>query len=137
MSLRMAALTKHPRTGTYRVRLAIPAHLQATTARLYGRKVELIEDLGTKEPATARKLAAAAVGRLRALIEIARCDFNGEAVPVSERDIQAMAGVFYARQVEAFDDDPGSRDGWSAELDQLDDQRDPDPEGPLSAWPCS
>ena len=128
MSLRMAAPTKHPRTGTYRVRLAVASHLQDTARRLYGRRAELIEGLGTKEALTARLLAPAAVGRLQAMLEVVRRDYGGEAVPISERDIQAMAGVFYQRRIEKFSDDPGTAEGWAFALGELSDQRDPDPE---------
>ena len=128
MSLRMAAPTKHPRTGTYRVRLAVPSHLQDTASRLYGRRAELIEGLGTKEAMTARLLAPAAVGRLQAMLEVVRRDYDGEAVSISERDIQAMAGIFYTRRIEEFSDDPGPAGGWEFALGELSDQRDPDPE---------
>ena len=128
MSLRMAAPTKHPKTGTYRVRLAVPSHLQDTARRLYGRRAELIEGLGTKEAVTARLLAPAAVGRLQAILEVIRRDYSGEAVRVSERDMQAMAGIFYTRRIEEFSDDPGPAEGWEEVLGQLADQRDPDPE---------
>ena len=128
MSLRMAAPTKHPRTGTYRVRLAIPAYLQDTAHRLYGRRAELIEGLGTKEAITARLLAPAAVGRLQAKLEVVRRDYGGEVVAISERDIQAMAGEFYTQCVEDFGEDPGPAEGWEEARGQLADQRDPDPE---------
>ena len=62
------------------------------------------------------------------MLDIVRCDHSGETAPVSERDIQTMAGVYYTRRVEEFSDDPGPAEGWAVELDQLDDQRDPDPE---------
>ena len=128
MSLRMVAPTRHPRTGTYRVRLAIPAHLQDSASRLYGRKAELIEGLGTKEAAMARILAPAALGRLQAMLDIVRCDYSGGTAHVGERGIQTMAGVYYTRRVEEFSDDPGPAVGSAVKLDQLDDQRDPDPE---------
>ena len=69
MGLKMASPTKHPKTGTYRVRIAIPAHLRETTARLYGRRAEFIESLGTKDAREARGLADAASGRLSRLLK--------------------------------------------------------------------
>ena len=46
----MMSPTKHPRSGTYRLRLAIPTHLRDTTQRLCGCRAELIENLKTKDP---------------------------------------------------------------------------------------
>lgn len=128
MSLRMAAPTKHPTSGTYRVRVAVPVHLRETTARLYGRRAELIENLKTKDAKRARSLADAATGRLRAQLEEAERAFRGQAAGLTERDIQALAGVFYRQQVEDFGDDPGTPGGWHEAMSQLADQADPDPD---------
>ena len=125
----MAAPTKHPKTGTYRVRLAIPVHLRDTTATLYGRRAELIANLGTKDAKRAKSLADAAAGQLRAQLEAAERAFRGDAPVLTERDVQALAGLFYRRQVEAHGADPGGESGWDAELDGLDAQCDPDPDG--------
>lgn len=81
MSLRMAAPTKHPKTGTYRVRLAIPTHLRDTTATLYGKRAELIANLGTKDAKRAKGLADAAASGLRAQLETAERAFRGDAPP--------------------------------------------------------
>lgn len=134
MSLRMASPTKHPASGTYRVRVAIPAHLRDTTARLYGRRAELIENLRTKDAKRARALADAATGRLRAQLEAAERALQGQAPELTERDIQALAGVFYRREVERFGDDPGRPQDWDMTMDFLGDQAqphptDPDPDG--------
>ena len=126
MSLKMASPTKHPTSGTYRVRLAIPAHLRETTARLYGRRAELIENLRTKDAKRARSLADAATGRLRAQLEAAERALQGQAPDLTERDMQALAGVFYRRQIETYGDDPGDAAGWSIVMGHLTDQADPE-----------
>jgi len=64
-SLKMAAPTKHPKFGSYRVWLAIPKRLWETTFRRYGRRTELIEGLATKDPRVAKALGDAAAARLR------------------------------------------------------------------------
>ncbi len=92
MSLRMAAPTKYPTSGTYRVRLAVPAHLRETTGRLFGRRAELIENLKTKDAKRARSLADAATGRLRAQLEEAERALRGQAAELTERDVQSLAG---------------------------------------------
>lgn len=134
MGLRMASPTKHPTSGTYRVRLVIPVHLRETTARLYGRRAELIENLRTKDAKRARSLADAATGRLRAQLEAAERALQGQAAELTERDIQALAGVFYRSEVGRFGDDPGRPEDWDLFTDFLADQAqphpaDPDPDG--------
>ena len=46
----MTAPTRHPKTGVYRIRIAIPPHLRDITQRDHGKRAEFIETLGTKEP---------------------------------------------------------------------------------------
>jgi len=61
--------TNH-RSGTYRLRLAIPAPLRATTLRLFGCRSELIENLGTKGPREPKQRASAAEARLRSRLDV-------------------------------------------------------------------
>ena len=49
MTVAMIRPTKHPKSGTYVLRLAIPADLGETCKRLYGVRAELRENLGTKD----------------------------------------------------------------------------------------
>lgn len=127
MSLRMASPSKHPKTGTYRVRMAIPAHLRETTGRLYGVRAELIENLGTKDAKQARALATAASTRLRGQLEAAERSLQGQPLGITERDVQALAGVFYRREVARSGDDPSRWGDFDVVTDLLDAQRDPDP----------
>ncbi len=125
----MAAPTKHPKTGVYRLRVAIPAHLRETTGRLYGRRAELIEGLATKDAKQARALAPAASARLRAQLEAAERDLQGEPTSLTEHDVQALAGLFYRRDVEEWGADPARGGDWSIALESLEAQCNPDPEG--------
>ena len=81
MALPMMRPTKHPRSGTYRLRLAIPAHLRETTERLYGRRAELIENLETKDWREAKQRAPEADARLRAKLASAEAALRGERPP--------------------------------------------------------
>ena len=128
MSLRMASPTKHPKTGTYRIRLAIPAHLRNTTATLYGVRAELIANLGTKDAKRAKSLADAAAGQLRGQLDTAERAFRGDTPQLTEHDVQALAGLFYRREVEAHGADPGPAINWDMTLEHLGDQQDPDPD---------
>jgi len=75
--------TKH-RSGTYRLRLAIPAPLRATTLRLFGCRAELIENLGTKDPREAKQRAPAAEARLRSRLDAAEAAHRGENASLSD-----------------------------------------------------
>jgi hypothetical protein len=90
MPLPMLRPTRHPRTGTYRLRLAIPRHLRDTTKRLYGRRAELIENLLTKDPKAAKALAPATQARLREMLE--RAERAASEVPAepSARELAAL-----------------------------------------------
>ena len=58
MALQMSRPTKHPRTGVYRVRVAIPAHLRSITKVQHGVAREFIRSLHTKDPKLAKERAA-------------------------------------------------------------------------------
>jgi len=128
MSLRMASPTKHPTTGVYRVRLGIPKHLREVTHRLYGRRAELIEGLRTKDPKAAKAAGDAAAARLRQQLAVAELAFLGQEQRVTDQEVQALAGVFYRRQIDDHGANPGHPAGWHAALEQMDDQVDPDPD---------
>lgn len=129
MGLKMVTPTKHPKTGTYRLRLAVPADLWETTGQLYGQRRELLENLGTKDAREAKSLAGAALARLQARLDAARATKAGERAQLTDREVAALAGVFYREMVARFEDDIGSPEGWDAEVDRLSEQVDPDPDG--------
>lgn len=98
MALQMVASTKHPRFGTYRVRLTVPEHLRETSKRLYGAGRELTQTLGTKDPKEARRLAPAIVDALQAKLRAAEAEFIGQATNLSDREISAFCGTWLAQQ---------------------------------------
>ena len=51
----MTRPSQHPKTGIYRVRVAIPAPLRDLAKQQLGVSRELVENLRTKDPAEARK----------------------------------------------------------------------------------
>jgi integrase len=104
MALQMTRPTKHPKTGTFLVRLAIPADLRETTKRLFGVQAELRANLGTKDPAEAKRLAPAAVDKLHAMLDRARCTVMDAPEYPSSRQIAALAGEDYRRRVGASRD---------------------------------
>jgi hypothetical protein len=66
MALAMIRPTKHPKSGTYRLRLAVPKALQDACKALHGVRAELIESLHTKNCREAKRLVPAAEELLRA-----------------------------------------------------------------------
>jgi integrase len=101
MSLRMILPTRHPRTGLYHMRLAIPAHLRDATKALYGNRHELIVNLKTRDPKTAKALAPAAQARLRAMIERAEKVATEAPKEPSRRGVAELVGDWYRRRVGA------------------------------------
>jgi hypothetical protein len=115
MALTMVRPTKHPTTGIYRIRLAVPEPLRGTAKALFGAGRELVENLNTKDCATARAAAPAAVARLHAKLEAVREAHAGVASRVPEQAIQALSGAFYREQMDRWGADPGHASRWEAE----------------------
>jgi hypothetical protein len=108
--LPMTRPTKHPRTGTYLIRIAIPADLRDTTKRLYGVQRELRENLKTKDAAIARQRAPDALARLRAMLaQATRVASEAPSEPTA-REVAALAGDWYRRRVGADHPDPDLQD---------------------------
>jgi integrase len=101
MALLMTRPTKHPRTGTYLVRLAIPQELRETTKRMFGVQAEFQENLRTKDPMEAKRRAPDALARLRSRLEQARNVTVELPSPPGPREIAALAGEWYRRRVGA------------------------------------
>ena len=63
MAVQMARPTKHPKSGTYRVRVTTPPHLKDAAKKLFGAGTE---SLGTKDAREAACRGPAALVRLTA-----------------------------------------------------------------------
>jgi hypothetical protein len=115
MALNMTRPTKHPRTGIYHVRLAVPEPLRGTAKALFGSGREFVENLRTKDPKVAKEAATAAVARLQAKLAAVRNAQAGLPPKVPEQAVQALAGVFYREQMDRWGADPGHASRWEAE----------------------
>jgi hypothetical protein len=122
MPLPMMRPTKHPRTCTYRLRLAIPVHLRDTTQRLYGCRAELIESLRTKDWREAKQRAPEADARLRAKLAAAEAALRGEKASLTDRQVASLAGIWFRRELAEHGDNPGRPDGWALVLEVLADR---------------
>lgn len=102
--------TRHPKSGTYLVRMVIPGHLRDTAMRLYGVSRELRENLHTKDATIARQRAPEAVARLRGKIErAARVASEVLSEPLT-REVAALVGDWYRREIGAAYDDPANQE---------------------------
>ena len=113
MALKMTQPTKHQKSGTYRVRLHIPAELRDTAERLYGVRTQFLANLGTKDPKEAKRLAPDALAGLQTKLDNVKTAHAGQGRRLSEREVRALAGEVYAAEVRRHEDDPGSQD-WHA-----------------------
>jgi integrase len=122
MVLMMARPFKHPKTGVYWFRKAVPKDLQGVIG-----KREFTRTLKTKEPAEARtahaKVAAEVDKHWQALRSPAESLTNKQAV--------ALAGVFYHELTADLSDEPGSPIIWEHWLRI---ERDTRAAGKLEQW---
>lgn len=88
----MTRPTKHPKTRTYLVRMAIPSTFGTSAKPLYGVGWELGENLGTEDATEARRFAPEVLARLREKLERAAQVIFGPINEPTRREIAALAG---------------------------------------------
>lgn len=125
MGLTMPSPTRHPQSGVYRVRVAIPHNLRPTTERLYQRRVEFVTSLGTRDPIEAKRLAPDALADIAAKLARARAAEAGVLTVLSERSVRVMAGQWLKAMAAAYETDPGTVKNWQVTRSDLLDQRTP------------
>lgn len=103
MVLSMARPLKHPKTGVYWFRKAVPKNLRA----LLGKREEL-RTLRTKDPTEAREAHAAVAAEVEAYWKALR----SPAQSLNNREIVALAGVFYVEITSQLSNEPGSEEAW-------------------------
>jgi integrase len=123
MGLNMPSPTKHPKTGVFRVRVAIPHKLRSTTARLYERRVEFVTSLETRDPIEAKRLAPDALADIAAKLARARAAEAGTPTVLSERTARVMAGQWLRTMAAGYETDPGTARNWRQTRSDLLDQR--------------
>lgn len=110
MVLAMSRPTKHPKTGVYQFRKAVPERLRPILG-----KTEVKRSLGTKDPQEAKRRHAEVSARIEAeWSDLERLErLKGEsAKPIPHREIVALAGVVYRQWREMMADEPGEPDVW-------------------------
>lgn len=114
MALGMTRPTKHPRTGFYRIRKAVPAALRPIIGK---REIEI--NLRTKDPAVAKREAPAAIARVESQIAAARAQQAGHGRALSDREVWALVGAWRRELVAAVEEAPGDPEHRELELDLL------------------
>ena len=111
----MAHPWKHPKTGIFYFRRAVPVDLRGKLGW------EIKFSLGTRDPNEAKRLFAQGFERSEKIFEIARREYE-----ISPKDAQALAGKWLMERLEAVDgsDDLENLDGVKGSvIDALEDRR--------------
>jgi hypothetical protein len=98
MALAMARPSKHPKTGVYRFRKAVPDDLRALVG-----KTEVIRSLGTKDPREASRKFHAVAAEVAAEWDALRTG----PTTLTFKDAAALAGQWYRWFLAQHEDDPG------------------------------
>jgi hypothetical protein len=113
MVLGMSRPWKHPKTGVYWFRKAVPEAMRGLVGR-----VEVRRSLGTKDPREAALRHVEVAARVAAEWEALR---RGPE-PLAPKQSAALAGLWYRWFTSIFEADPGEDpDGWSMWSEQLHD----------------
>src|SRR5258708_1134395 len=94
---------KHPKSGVYYYRKVVPAPLRVALGR-----TEFRTSLGTKDIREAKLRYPEVAARVNA--EFAKAE--GGPVTLTHRQITALAGVWYRRELQKRDESPGDAVGW-------------------------
>jgi hypothetical protein len=103
MPLAMSRPWKHPKTGIYQLRKAVPEDLR----KLVGKREEKVS-LQTRDPAEAKVRHAKALAEL----ETRWANLRAGPVPLTEREAHRFAMVAYERWLEQYRDNPSQQTSW-------------------------
>ena len=107
MPLSMSRPWKHPDSGVYWFRRAVPADLRARVG-----KREEKRSLQTKDPSVARRRHAEALAE----VEARWANLRGGVRTLSEREAHALAAVAHDRWLELYKDNPSEQTTWRIDL---------------------
>lgn len=103
MPLAMSRPWKHPKTGVYYFRRAVPEDLRA----ILGKREEK-RSLGTKDPREAKRLH----GEIALEVERRWAALRAQPEPLSQRQVVALSGLLYREQMALLSEEPGSSRLW-------------------------
>ena len=115
---------KHPKLGTYYYRKIVPAHLRKPLGRLLnkpkGTVTELRLPLGTANALQAKLLYPEKAAEADVLLARAA----GGAAHLTQQQVVALAGTWYAKELARMEAEPGDPDDWDTMLGVLSDAVD-------------
>jgi hypothetical protein len=103
MVLSMARPHKHPKTGVFWFRKAVPKDLRTIVGKL-----EELRSLRTKDPLKAREVHASVAAEIEAHWKALR----SPAQVLSNREVTTLAGIFYSELTKQMADEPGAETAW-------------------------
>jgi Phage integrase, N-terminal SAM-like domain len=103
MPLAMSRPWKHPKTGIYQLRKAVPEDLR----KLVGKREEKVS-LQTRDPAEAKVRHANALAEL----EARWANLRAGPIPLTEREAHRFATVAHDRWLEQYRDNPSQQTNW-------------------------
>lgn len=115
MALRMVKLVRDPKSGSWKSRKVIPADVRDA----YGRANETPTWPASLSAPQAKAAWSAWLSEVEARIDRLRRITLAKPVSLSHREVHALAGKWYAEQVQAHEDDPGDLAGWEAARDEI------------------
>ena len=101
---------KHPKTGGYYYRKVVPAHLRKALGR-----TEFRISLGTKDLREAKRRYP----EKAAEVEAALARAGGGPLSLTNREVYALAGIWYRRMLDEYEAEPGDPLGWDVWADEL------------------
>jgi len=125
MVLSMARPWKHPKTGIYWLRRRVPDRLREVVGKL-----EIKKSLGTKDPAEAKRLHAAALLEL----DEAWASLTLGERSLSEREAWEVARSVYSDMMATFGENPSEQNHWDARVGPTVFHRDAVPFDPSDPW---
>lgn len=108
----MAQPWRHPKTNVWYFRKVVPQHLRKAVGQ-----TEIRISLGTKNLADAKRKWPEVAAQVQARFDSA----GGQKVSLSQQQIAALAGLWYRRMLEEYEENPGEADGWQEWTSQLSD----------------
>ena len=121
----MVSPMRHPKTGIFWFRQAVPKAMQVAVAEVLGRSgkrhLELKWTLGTRDPAEAKRRWPDALKRAQGTLEAA----HSGAKPLTLEQLHALSGLFYHRQLALWKRDPEALKDWDGWTDVVPDEDAP------------